>query len=478
MKNLENQAQSIFRAGYIKSINIYNTMHVTRIILITSVAIFLCINPFLKTAHSLNGGDVALYNDSIAPSEQSGVWQDGITAIKNMLTTKGFTYEEITYKDLNESTQNFSNLYKVILIPGGYAPWYNYWISLAGKTRIRNFMKGGGGYFGICAGAYFACGRIVYDGVSYDNNYGYINAYNEPTGYDLDLFSGTGTGSIYEIAKYPAYKMTTINFQTENSVLKGYKQIPYTEEMLYYGGPYFTSDTGSQAEILGTYNINGQPAIVAFNYGSGKVVLSGPHPETGGPNWDLASYMLNWLMKPNLPSCPSLYFWDGDEYVRKGSIFPGAFFQEKEYRDHILLGQLVPMNGEYHLQIRETEPERSLIDMAYLIVIDRSIDNNGNAFTKGEPISESQNCEFSGEALDENLIESRGSIIRQVVLYPSSATHFVLGDVRRGLLYPDNRYVQMDTGDIITLTFPYFPEVGTTRDFIFVVEGFYIPPEK
>ena len=80
------------------------TMHVTRIILITSVTIFLCINPFLKTAHSLNGADIALYNDSIAPSEQSGVWQDGITAIKNMLTTEGFTYEEITYKDLNPNS--------------------------------------------------------------------------------------------------------------------------------------------------------------------------------------------------------------------------------------------------------------------------------------------------------------------------------------------------------------------------------------
>jgi len=258
-------------------------------------------------------------------------------------------------------------------------------------------------------------------------------------------------------------------------VLKGYKQIPYTEEILYYGGPYFTSDTGSQVEILGTYNINGQPAIVAFNYGSGKVVLSGPHPEIGESNWDLANYMLDWLMKPNLPSCPSLYFWDGDDYVRRGSIFPGAFFHEKEYRDHIPLNQLVSKNGEYHLQIRETEPERSFIDMAYLIIIDRSSDNNGNALPKREPISESQNCEFSGEALDENLIESRGSIIRQVVLYPSSATHSVLGDVRRELLYPDNRYVRIEPEDIITLIFPYAPEAGAARDFIFVVEGFYIP---
>ena len=65
-----------------------------------------------------------------------------------------------------------------------------------------------------------------------------------------------------------------------------------------------------------------------------------------------------------------------------------------------------------------------------------------------------------------------------MTLYPSSATHSVLGNVRRELLYAEDNYVRMDTGDILTLTFPYIPEVGTTREFIFVAEGFYILPEK
>src|SRR4030042_393884 len=85
-----------------------------------------------------------------------------------------------------------------------------------------------------------------------------------------------------EFANYygEGYNMTTINFQTENTVLKDYKQIPYTEEILYYGGPYFTPDAGAEIEILGTYkDYNEQPAMIAFQYGSGKVVLIGPHPE-------------------------------------------------------------------------------------------------------------------------------------------------------------------------------------------------------
>jgi glutamine amidotransferase-like uncharacterized protein len=465
--------------GTMKRKNKYNMMPVTRIILIISVTIFLCINPFLQKVYALNGADVALYNDSIAPSGYSGVWQDGITAIKNMLTTKGFTYEEITYKDLNESTQNFSNLYKVILIPGGTATWYNYWISKAGKERIRNFIKKGGGYLGICAGAYFACDRIVLDGVTYDDNFGY-NAYGELTGYDLDLFSGTGTGPINEIANYYAgeSKMTTINFQTENTVLKGYKQIPFTEDILYYGGPYFTPDIGSQVEILGTYNeYNGQPAIVAFTYGSGKVVLSGPHPEIGGSNWDLAKYMLNWLMKPNIPSCPSLYFWNGYDYERGGFIFPGAMPRENEYVDHIPLKQLGSSNGYYYLQIRETESENSFINMAKLIIVDHNPDVNiTDLFIHKETESIPHPNPFEVWYKNSIALDTLREKASFMELSPFLATHSVIGDVVPPLYFSDDEYVRMNTGDIITLMFPALPlKEGEIRDFIFVGEGFYVP---
>jgi len=88
------------------------------------------------------------------------------------------------------------------------------------------------------------------------------------------------------------------------------------------------------------------------------------------------------------------------------------------------------------------------------------------------------NPKVVAKALDEKQVGSGESIIRTVTLYPSSATHSVLGKVRRELLYADNKYVRMDTGDILTLIFPYVSEVGTTRDFIFVAEGFYTLPEK
>jgi len=297
-------------------------------VFIITITFFFCFNSFPKAACALNGADIAIYNDSIAPylvlngvlTKTSGAWQDGVTAIKNMLTYMGFTYEEITYYDLNQSTQDFSGLYKVILMPGGFAKWYNYWINKSGKERIRSFVNKGGGYFGICAGAFFASDKTIWEGVSYDDNVDY-NYYGELTGYDLDLFAGTGTGPMNAIADWngEGYNMTTLNFATDNTVLTGYKQTPYTEDILYYGGPYFTADTGSNIEVLATYSYNGQPAIIALNYGYGRVVLSGPHPEIEedsdrdgvtisredvmddkGSDWPLTKYMLNWLINSSV----------------------------------------------------------------------------------------------------------------------------------------------------------------------------------
>ena len=266
-----------------------------------------------KVAVALNGADVAIYNDSRPGTYlyDYGVWPDGVKAIKNMLETSGRTCEEISDSDLNYSTQDFSNLYKVILFPGGYAAWYNYFINKTGKERIRNFVKNGGGYLGICAGSYFAVDKVEWGGVTYDDE----------SGYDLDLFPGTGVGDIKKVSDYYAGKwiMYTFNFETENSILSGYKTVPYSEDIIYLGGPYFSADTGSESKVtvLATFADNGQPGIVAFQYGSGKVVLFGPHPEIdedsdrdgvtldgedemndNGSDWDLVGHILNWLEIP------------------------------------------------------------------------------------------------------------------------------------------------------------------------------------
>ena len=46
--------------------------------------------------------------------------------------------------------------YSLLLIPGGFAPHFINKIGEKGEEIIRKFVYNGGGYVGICAGAY--CG--------------------------------------------------------------------------------------------------------------------------------------------------------------------------------------------------------------------------------------------------------------------------------------------------------------------------------
>lgn len=303
-------------------------------------------------AWALNEAQVAIYNDLSAPVGQRGGWQDGLTAIESMLTWAGLTYEEITYNDLNNSTQNFSDLYKVMIFPGGYAYYYNYWISEAGKTRIRNFVSNGGGYLGICAGAYFASDKVTWNGLTYDDSF-MTNAYDESTGYDLDLLSGTAIGPLDGIANYAAdqYNMSTFNFSGSNDVLSGYKSTPYPEDILYYGGPYFSIGSGPNVQTLATYEYNGQPGIVATTYQSGKVVLFGPHPEIeedssrdgtsfgkslddNDSDWRLLRYVLSYLGATSSSESGSYsrydfnyYFNDGSGDYYRGYVYAPTSFQ-------------------------------------------------------------------------------------------------------------------------------------------------------
>ena len=180
---------------------------------------------------------------------------------------------------------------------------------------------------------------------------------------------------------------------------------------------------------------------------------------------------------PGCPSCPSLYFWNGNDYERRGFIFPGAMPQGNEYRDHIPLNQLPLKDGMYVLQIRETEPENSFIDMAKLIIVDHSpnvdirnffMNRNSNLAPHTRTFGMWYNSNIALNALKQNA--------KLNVLSPISAMHSVIGDVMPLLHFPDDRYVKTYPGDIITLTFPApsLPQ-GNVRDFIFVGEGFYVP---
>lgn len=267
---------------------------------ISLFALFLFYMPV--NSWGLNSADIGIYNDTSFP--EGGAWSEGLTAIKAMLDTYGYTHEDITPTDINNPSLNLSSLYRMVIFGGGWAGGYNTSVSETGFNNIRGFVANGGGYFGICAGAYFASDMIMWK----QNWLAPIEVYNYP----LDLFNGLGLGAVVSIKEWTASTgcasgitkgaaMTSVRI--DNSVLPG---IDNVLNILYYGGPAFFPNPFAPTTgftVAATYMVpgdllDGTPAMITYTYGNGKVFLSGPHPEVSFYDCSLTYDNATWkLMK-------------------------------------------------------------------------------------------------------------------------------------------------------------------------------------
>lgn len=232
---------------------------------------------------------IALYSDH-------GVWDSSVTAATNMFEWMGYTVELVDAGYINE--QGLDN-FKILCIPGGDMYEYSQDISSEGKEHIRDFVRSGGGYIGICGGAYFASEKVIWEG-------------EELPAVFLGLFDGTAQGASDEIAPYPDYTMCQVNIvEHSHPITKGLGDIAW---ILYYWGPMLLPNEGADVDILGQYDAVDEPAMVAFEYGSGRVFLIGTHPEIeedsdrDGVNemeelddqdseWDMMKNVTRWCLK-------------------------------------------------------------------------------------------------------------------------------------------------------------------------------------
>jgi glutamine amidotransferase-like uncharacterized protein len=253
----------------------------------------------------------------------AGAWDDGVIAFEKFLEFKDLTWFECdsSYIEDNSLIGGFD----VIHFPGGNSGAYINNINSAGLQNIRDFVSAGGGYIGICAGGYFACDRVDWEGSTYDH--------------PLDLFDGVGYGAIDEITPWPNYAMTTININLSNPINQ-YE--PSTEYVLYYGGAAYYPNEGQEMNIIATYDsFNDDAAWINFNYGSGRVVLMGPHPEIEedstrdgvsfgdnmedlGTDWNLMWTCMDWLVclpisEPPDPLPPETPIISGPKRARTGA---------------------------------------------------------------------------------------------------------------------------------------------------------------
>ena len=224
-----------------------------------------------------------------------GTWDESVQAAKKMFEWMNYTVENISAQQINNGLANF----RILCIPGGSMYDYAQDISSEGKENIRSFVHNGGGYIGICGGAYFAAERIFWRG-------------SQLAMMPLGLFAGAAIGPINEIMPYPDYAMCRVNIVNHTHSITQSEE--NSQMMLYYWGPALTPNADANVTILGNYNEGNQTAMLAFEYSLGRVFLIGTHPEIEedsdrdevtfgdelndeGSEWDIMQKVVFWLLE-------------------------------------------------------------------------------------------------------------------------------------------------------------------------------------
>jgi glutamine amidotransferase-like uncharacterized protein len=214
-----------------------------------------------------------------------------------LFSRMGFKVTLATANDLLVSPDDPSSVLahsNVFVMPGGALHlWaFPYDQQANAIANIQKFVHGGGGYIGVCAGATEALAQSPYANLSLlDANYhSEWFDYADPAAGDWDWRALIG----------PMYLHVTA---PQNPVMFGYGpnavRAAYGPDptMYYWGGPAMW-DEGSSVTVLARYlapavgqttsdkvkDIWGSAAVATAGYGSGKVVLFGPHPEWPGPD--------------------------------------------------------------------------------------------------------------------------------------------------------------------------------------------------
>jgi glutamine amidotransferase-like uncharacterized protein len=179
-------------------------------------------------------------------------------------TEHGFNYESVTAADILAGALD-SGRFNGLVMPGGQSWTYLKDLGETGATNIRRFIANGGGYMGMCAGAFYAVSNREGGYATGPYGIGLLNG----TAYD-----GTGLGT-----------KPFIEGMMDFDILPGFLTQGFNSvyRIILLGGPSFHYDApeaqSKHIEVLANFPQINEPAMVVFDYGAGRVFLSGPHLE-------------------------------------------------------------------------------------------------------------------------------------------------------------------------------------------------------
>lgn len=225
---------------------------------------------------SLNNVDNRVSTVKVLIFDGDGSMEESVAGLKacidesNSMNLSGGIYFD--YDTSGQINSNTLSGYDILIMPGGNSATYIQGSSID-DVAIKEFLNQGKGYLGICAGAYAASNSVDGD------------------------YSGWGLAS----------QVNTVDVSYEGSVSitptsSGSRLLNASTVSLYHQNGPVMYTTGSGATSFASYSDNetgyqGYSAIMGESYGSGRVLLSGSHPELDPQNSKLLVQMILWATK-------------------------------------------------------------------------------------------------------------------------------------------------------------------------------------
>jgi len=189
-------------------------------------------------------GNIAIYSGA-------GVFPLSVTALISCLRFYGFETDTLGLTGLlGDGLDSFA----VLVVPAGDPLEFSNELGPVGRSAIKQFVNAGGGYIGLGGGGAIASN----DGVS-------------------PLYEGTSHWPINNIAPYPEIAITGIEVTFTNHPVTRTGQSHYWT--MYRWGPEFFPASDANVDTLYLFETTGTPAAIAFEYGQGRVFLTGFQPE-------------------------------------------------------------------------------------------------------------------------------------------------------------------------------------------------------
>jgi len=216
-----------------------------------------------------------------------GLFDTSGTSIKNMLNGIHCTYTAVNRDSILHDALSHYNL---LLMPGGDMWQFKSHLSTTGMAKIKEYVRHGGGYIGICGGAYFAASLIVWRGWA-----GQPRDSISISG--LSLSSVIADGPIENFA--PSYVVSDCKINIVQPAHPIAADLPDVIAPYYDHGPMFLFTDSIHNIVLGKTVTGDKKVIIAFQCDSGKVFLTGTHPEADNSRaeWVMVKNAVKWCSK-------------------------------------------------------------------------------------------------------------------------------------------------------------------------------------